>query len=191
MNDLSTLTTDRLTLDRFTDADVPRLVELCSDWKIAQTTLNIPHPYSQQHARDWLIYDAERVAAGLAYSYAIRLSDTRELIGNVRINPDERHQRAEIGYWVGVPYWGKGYCTEAGREVIRFGFEEVGLNAITCGYFVGNTASQRVMQKLGIPFEGVRRQHYYRHEKFIDLAVGTMLRSDWESAPHRSAVVRG
>lgn len=181
MDGSRTLTTDRLTLDRFTDADVPRLVELCSDWKIAETTLRIPHPYTARDARDWLKFDAQRVADGLVYSFAIRLSGTNELIGNIRINPDAQHRRAEIGYWVGVPYWGKGYCSEAGREVIRFGFEEVGLNAITCGYFVGNTASQRVMEKLGIPCEGVRKQHYFRHDRYIDLAVGTLLRSEWET----------
>ena len=173
------LTTDRLTLDRLTEADVPRLVELCSDWKIAETTLRIPHPYTEQDARGWLAFVNERIEQGLAYSYAVRLSGTGELIGNIRINPDQDHHRAEIGYWVGVPYWGKGYCTEAGREIIRFGFEDLGLNAITCGYLVGNTASQRVMEKLGITYEGIRRQYYYRHEQYIDLAVGTLLRSEW------------
>lgn len=179
MSDLPTLNTERLTLDTLTERDIPRLVELCGDWKIAQTTLRIPHPYTEQDAREWLAFLDRRIAEGQAYSFAVRLTETGELIGNIRINPDEEHRRAELGYWVGVPYWGMGYCTEAGREIIRYGFEDLQLNAITCGYCVGNTASQRVMDKLGIPLEGVRKQHYFRHGKYIDLAVGTLLHSEW------------
>ncbi len=181
MDTLPTLTTARLTLDRMTDADIPRLAELCGDERIAATTLSIPHPYSHDDARAWIACHAEIISAGTGYPFAMRLAVTGDLIGGVGIHPNPTHRRAEIGYWVGVPYWGKGYCTEAAREVIRFGFEDLGLNAITCGYFVGNTASERVMHKLGITPEGVRRQHYVRFEQFVDLAVGTLLRSEWQS----------
>ena len=179
MNDLPTLTTDRLTISRFSDADAPRLAELCSDEHIAATTLAIPHPYTETIGRQWIASHADSIRDDAAYPFAIRLKETGELIGCVGLHPNVTHRRAEIGYWVGVSYWGKGYCTEAGQEILRFGFEDLGLNAITCGHFVGNTASQRVMEKLGIKHEGFRRQHYLRHDKFIDLAVGTLLRSEW------------
>lgn len=181
MNTLPTLTTARLTLDRMTDADIPRLAELCGDKRIAATTLSIPHPYTEDVARAWVAGHDDLIAAGSIYPFAIRISATGELVGGVGLHPNATHRRAEIGYWVGVPYWGHGYCTEAAREAIRFGFEDLQLNAITCGYFVGNTASQRVMHKLGITPEGVRRQHYVRFEEYIDLAVGTLLRSEWEA----------
>lgn len=180
MQTLPTLTTARLTLDRMTDVDIPRIVELCGDKRIAATTLAIPHPYRDDDARHWLGRHEDMLAEGTGYPFAIRLSASGDLVGGVGLHPNNAHRRAEIGYWVGVPYWGKGYCTEAAREVIRFGFEDLGLNAITCGYFVGNTASERVMHKLGITPEGVRRQHYYRFDSFIDVAVGTLLRSEWE-----------
>ena len=179
MNDLPKLTTDRLTLDRFTDADIPRLTELCGDERIAATTLAIPHPYSEQDAEQWIARHEAMIQADAVYPFAIRQTDSGNLVGCSGFHLNATHRRTEIGYWVGVPYWRKGYCTEAGHEIIRFGFEELGLNAITCGYFVGNVASERVMEKLGIKHEGVRRHHYFRHDKFIDLAVGTLLKSEW------------
>lgn len=181
MNDLPTLTTDRLILNRFTDADIPCLVSLCSDERITATTLAIPRPYTEAIGRQWIASHAETIRQDAVFPFAIRECETGELVGCIGLHQNLTHRRAELGYWVGVPYWGNGYCTEAGREIIRFGFEDLGLNAITCGYFVGNTASQCVMQKLGIKHEGIRRQHYFRHEQYIDLAIGTLLRPEWQS----------
>ena len=184
MDDLPTLITDRLTLNRFTLEDVPRVAELCGDWEIAKTTLHLPHPYTQDIGRAWIESHQDTIERGVACPFAVRLTKGGELIGCVGLHPNTQHRRAEIGYWVGVPFWGQGYCTEAARAVIGFGFTTLDLNAITCGYFVGNHASQRVMAKLGIIHEGVRRQHVFRHDRYIDLAVGTLLR---DQLRHRRA----
>ena len=184
MDDLPTLTTDRLTLNRFTLEDVPRVAELCGDWEIAKTTLHLPHTYTQDIGRAWIESHQDTIERGVACPFAVRLKKGGELIGCVGLHPNTQHRRGEIGYWVGVPFWGQGYCTEAARAVIGFGFTTLDLNAITCGYFVGNHASQRVMAKLGVIHEGIRRQHVFRHGRYIDLAVGTLLR---DQLRHRRA----
>lgn len=89
------------------------------------------------------------------------------------------HRRAELGYWVGVPYWGKGYATEAARLIIGLGFRE-GLNSIFARFFTQNPASGRVMQKAGMRYEGTLRQHVCKNGEFLDLAYYSILRSEWQ-----------
>ena len=88
------------------------------------------------------------------------------------------HQ-GELGYWIGVPYWGKGYCTEAGEALLEYGFTELDLNRIHASYFSRNPASGRVMEKLGMTYEGTRKQHILKWNKFEDLALKGILRKDW------------
>ena len=86
---------------------------------------------------------------------AVVLKETQEAIGsiglmraghsNLGLGPDE----GEIGYWIGVPYWGRGLIPEAVRELMRYGFEEMGLHTIWCAYFDGNEKSRRVQEKCG------------------------------------------
>lgn len=91
-------------------------------------------------------------------TYAVVLKQTGEPIGsvgimigrksNIQIGEDE----GEIGYWIGVPYWGQGMIPEAVRELMRYGFEELKLTAIWCGYFDGNEKSRRVQEKCGFRY---------------------------------------
>ena len=89
-----------------------------------------------------------------------------------------QHLRAELGYWIGVPFWNRGYATEAAEAVIKFGFEELGLNRIEAEHFTRNPASWRVMEKLGMTLEGVRRQHVLKEDELEDLALYAVLHSD-------------
>lgn len=86
---------------------------------------------------------------------------------------------ARIGFWVGVPYWNKGYCTEAGKAVLEYGFQVRHLNRIHTGYMISNHASGRVLEKLGMVYEGTQRQHITRLGKHEDLILVGLLRSEW------------
>jgi len=90
-----------------------------------------------------------------------------------------QHAHAELGYWVGKDYWGKGYCTEAVREIVRFGFEQLGLNRVFGRHMARNLASGRVMDKAGLKYEGRLRQHLFRWQKFEDLDFRGLLKSEW------------
>jgi len=78
-------------------------------------------------------------------------------------------KRAELGYWIGVPYWGQGFATEAANAMIAFGFDTLRLNEIYAHHFAGNIASQRVLEKIGMRHEGQSRLHIAKWNKFLDV----------------------
>ena len=103
------------------------------------------------------------------------------LIGAVGLRLELDDRRAELGYWIGKPYWNQGYCTEAARAAIQFGFEQLELNRIFANHFVRNPASGRVMQKLGMVYEGRLRQHVKKWDAFEDLELYGILKDDCQS----------
>ena len=111
--------------------------------------------------------------------FAVTLKPAGTLIGTVGLRIDDEDQRAELGYWIGKPFWGHGYCTEAARCVLQFGFEQVGLNRIFAHHFSRNPASGRVMQKLGMSHEGHLPQHVRKWDGFEDLELYGIVKSQW------------
>jgi [ribosomal protein S5]-alanine N-acetyltransferase len=109
------------------------------------------------------------------------MNNTQELIGAISLMLNLNHKKAEIGYWFGVPYWNKGYCTEATIEMIKFGFEQLGLNKIIACAMAENTGSWRVMEKAGMDFEGVRRQEVLKWGAFKDLRYYYILKEDYKT----------
>jgi RimJ/RimL family protein N-acetyltransferase len=93
-----------------------------------------------------------------------------------------KFRRAELGYWIGRPYWGNGYCTEAGQAILEYGFQALNLNRIHAYHFKRNPASGRVMQKFGMKHEGTSPQHIMKWGVFEDVELYGILRSGWESA---------
>ena len=177
-----TLATDRLELRAFSAADAPDVARLCGDREIAAGTLTIPHPYPRSAATEWISRQPERFASGAGANFAAVERETGALVGSVGLVFEEEHKRAELGYWIGMPHWGRGYATEAVRAVIRYGFEERGLNRIYAYHFSNNPASGRVMQKVGMTYEGVRRQHTLKWGEFLDNEGYGILRHEWSAA---------
>lgn len=171
--------TERLRLRRPTMGDVPRMVELAGAFEIAATTLLLPHPYLTEHALTFI----EASDAGWErkddFVFAVALKEDDVLVGVMGLGPLTPWNRAELGYWLGVPFWGRGYTTEAARRVIRFGFETLNLNRIYAGHFAHNLASGRVMQKVGMTYEGTMRQHYLRYGNYYDGVFYGILQSEW------------
>lgn len=175
------LSTTRLCLRPFNLEDAPHVQRLAGAPEVAATTLLIPHPYPDGAAEAWISAHDDARAAGRDYTFAVVQSSDNTLVGAVGLHRNAVHNRAEIGYWIGVPYWGKGYCTEAAAAVVAFGFETLGLNRIHACHFVNNPASGRVMQKLGMQREGTLRQDLLKNGEYIDHHVYAILRSEWEA----------
>jgi RimJ/RimL family protein N-acetyltransferase len=174
------ITTERLVLRPFRPEDAPAVVRLAGDPRVADTTLNIPHPYPDGAAQQWVSGRAEEYAQGTAVTYAVSDRRNGELVGAIGLHLYPRFTRAEMGYWIGVPYWNRGYGTEAARAMLRFGFETLGLQRIYAAHFARNPASGRVMEKVGMRREGVWRQHIRREGgPFEDAVVYGILRSEW------------
>jgi RimJ/RimL family protein N-acetyltransferase len=174
-----TLDTPRLVLRPFEPSDALDVQRLAGDWAIADTTLLIPHPYEDGVAEQWISTHRPGFEAGKSATFAIVLRRSGELVGAVGLAIRAEVDRAELGYWVGKPYWKQGYCTEASQAVVDFGFSALGLNRIYAGHFARNPASGRVMQKLGMTLEGTLRQHDKARGRYEDLVIYGVLRSEW------------
>jgi ribosomal-protein-alanine N-acetyltransferase len=175
------LETERLTLRPFELADAQEVQRLAGDRAIADTTLNIPHPYIDGEAEKWISTHRPKFESGEFATFAIVLRGSEALIGAISLHLSRRFDRAELGYWIGTPYWNEGYCTEAGQAVLGYGFKELGLNRIHAHYLKRNAASGRVMQKLGMSQEGILRQHVKKWDRYEDIVVYAILREDWGS----------
>jgi [ribosomal protein S5]-alanine N-acetyltransferase len=163
------LRTARLVLRSLQREDVPALVRLAGAKEIAATTLSIPHPYAENDALSFLAKSEEDFRAGRSVHFAVSIAPGCELCGGVGLDLDMPHSRAELGYWIGVPFWGRGYAGEAARAVAAFGFETLRLHRIFAHHFAGNTASKRVLEKIGMRHEGRSRQHIQKWDRFIDV----------------------
>ncbi|MEX0742540.1 MAG: GNAT family N-acetyltransferase [Phycisphaeraceae bacterium] len=173
------LRTARLLLRGFTVADAGALRRLEGDRAVAETTLNIPHPYEEGVGEAWIGTHAKDFAEDRAAVFAVTPVAGDELVGAVGLTINREHRHAELGYWIGHPYWGRGYATEATAELLRFGFTTLGLHRIFAHYFATNSASGRVMQKLGMQQEGMLREHALKWEKFVDLICCGILEPSW------------
>jgi RimJ/RimL family protein N-acetyltransferase len=178
------LQTERLTLRLHAPSDIPALMPLIGAREVAATTLRIPHPYTESDAQDFIAATQDDLSSGSGLRLGIVVSDGDTLCGGVglRIEPD--HRRAELGYWIGVPYWGKGYATEAAKAMVKYGFETLRLHRIFASHIVSNSASARVLRKIGMRHEGRQRGHILKWGEFLDIEMYGMVASDVELAVH-------
>lgn len=151
------LETERLRLRPFTRADAPAVHVLAGAPEVAATTFHIPHPYPDSAAETWISTHADAARSGDGYVWAIERSSDDTMMGCISLTIATAHDRGEMGYWLGVPFWNQGYTSEAARRVVAFGFTQLGLHRIQATCFLRNPASARVMQKAGLTYEGLLR----------------------------------
>jgi RimJ/RimL family protein N-acetyltransferase len=143
------LTTERLVLRPWTEADAGSLFEYASDPDVGPIAGWPPHKNVEESL------DVIRNVFTGAECYAICEKRSDKAIGAVELKLNghtdmtERDDECELGYWLGKPFWGRGYMPEAATELIRHGFEELGMTKIWCGYYDGNNKSRRVQEKVG------------------------------------------
>ena len=177
-----TLTTERLTLRPFIADDAFDVERLAGMREIADTTLNIPHPYPHGGAAEWILTHGPAWNERSNATFAIVDNATGRLAGAISLMIKPEHRRAELGYWIALNCWNRGYATEASQRLIDFGFEVLGLHRIEARHFVRNRASGRVMQKLGMQHEGIERDWAIKWDRFETLAVYSILEPEWRPA---------
>ncbi len=158
MKSVPTMHTDRLILRSFTLDDAHDVKNLAGARELAATTSNLPHPYEDGMAEEWINTYQSKLENGSGIVWAITLKDNGThtntiLIGAIDINIDKKEEIGELGYWIGKPYWNSGFCTEAGKLVVNYGLDVLKLKSIHAFHFGRNPASGRVMQKIGMKFE--------------------------------------
>jgi [ribosomal protein S5]-alanine N-acetyltransferase len=177
--DFPTLETGRLHLRAFTADDASRVQQLAGAREVADTTAVIPHPYPDGAAESWIATHAAAWREHRELVLASTLKDTGELVGAIGLVFDQAHELGELGYWVGVPYWSRGFATEAGRAVLGFAFREMSVHRIQAHHFARNPASGHVMRKMGMRREGERPGAFKKNGRFEDLVLFGAVRSSW------------
>ena len=178
MKPLPKLHTDRLTLREFVPEDAKEVQRLVGDREVART-LPVPHPYEDGMAEEWIASHRPAFEAAQSVTLAVDLREDGALIGCISLLLNARDQNAELGFWIGAPYWGRGYATEAAKEVLRYGFEDLGLHRVHASHLGNNPASGKVLQKAGMSYEGTRPEHFERWGEFHDGVLYGSLVSDW------------
>jgi RimJ/RimL family protein N-acetyltransferase len=146
---LPVLKTARLSLRAPVRSDVANIVALAGDRRVAENTARIPHPYTVADAEGF-VASANQESGETVFA----IERDGALIGMCGI--DVRRDGAELGYWLGVPFWRQGYATEAARALIDYAFAELGHQALQSGARVSNPASRRVLEKCGFQWTGVQ-----------------------------------
>jgi len=164
------ISSSRILLRQFSLADAEDVQTLAGDKLIADTTVNIPHPYSLELARVWIDNHQKFASESKALTFALVLASTKTLVGAISLlNPNKVNSRSDIGYWIGVNHWGNGYCTEAVQALIAYSNQTLGLTRFTAQCMVSNIGSARVLQKSGFIHEGTLKKHLIKNGKYVDL----------------------
>jgi ribosomal-protein-alanine N-acetyltransferase len=158
------------------ESDLERIEELCQDPEISQMTLNVPFPYTIEHAR--YFYD-NIVLGGKSKTFAIHLSENTELIGVIGINFNQtKTWAAEIGYWMGKEYRNRGYMTAALRKVIEICFTEYKLVRVCACHDPINPSSGKVMLKAGMEYEGITKSAVVKNGVYRDSVYYSSINSN-------------
>lgn len=177
------LVTERLVLRPFRASDADRVTELAGVREIALNTLNVPHPYERRHAEEWIASHHGQYERRESVTYAVTLREDGLLVGAVGLIVDAANEVAELGYWVGKPYWGQGYASEAARALMGWGFAHLGLHRVHASHFPRNPASGAVLRRLGMRHEGRLREHVKKWGEHLDLERYGILRREFEAGP--------
>jgi ribosomal-protein-alanine N-acetyltransferase len=140
------LQTERLLLRPPAAADISKFTPLIGDFDVAKNLGRVPHPYSEDDGCAWTIKNANDRLAGNGYTFAILRKSDGAYVGMCGVHSAEDFN---LGYWIGKPYWGQGYATEAARRVVRFAFDELGAPTVTARWFFDNPISGHILEKLG------------------------------------------
>ena len=174
--------TERLLIREYKKSDVDGFLHVVRQPEIYATTYGIPQNYSKFRAEWWLKTIKENMRNNLSYEFAVFLRDTGRYIGNVGlINVSFEHNRADISYYIDKDYMNKGYATEAALEMLKYGFETFGFNKIQGVCMSCNPASRRVMEKIGMRYEGTLRKDLLKDGFYYDIDRLSILKDEYYS----------
>ena len=172
--------TERLVIKEYQKKDLDAFLRVVRQPEIYDTTYGIPRDYSRLRGKWWFRVIRRNRMMNEAYEYAVFLRDNGEYIGNVGlINLDHVHLHADISYYIASEYMNRGYATEAAREMVKYGFTELGFHKINGVCMHRNHAYRRVMEKLGMTFEGTLRDDMLKDGEFIDLDRLSILQDEY------------
>jgi RimJ/RimL family protein N-acetyltransferase len=169
------LNTARLTLRPLARADIARLIALANNWSVASRLGRMPHPYGEGEAEAFFATWAEKRAP---QDTVLAIANADGLIGCTGLHCHDG-TACELGYWLGEPYWGQGYASEAVGALVDHGFWVEERPQITAGHFIDNPASGRVLEKLGFRYIGEARRFCLARGCEVASREMSLSRADW------------
>lgn len=179
------LNTARLEMRRMLPQDSYDMYEYACRPDVTRYLTWNPHP-SREYTREYLEYLADRYRAGEFYDWALIWCANgemyRKMIGTCGFTRfDLANNSAEVGYVINPDYSGRGVATEAVRRVLHFGFEDLRLHRIEAKYIIGNDASRRVMEKVGMHYEGTHRGSMLIKGIYRDIGICAILEDEYRA----------
>ena len=155
--------------------DAPDITKALDNKKVMDNLRDIPYPYSEQDAKDYINL---MLAANPNQTYAFAITLDDKAIGSIgAFRQDNIHSKsAEIGYYLGEPYWGQGYGTEALTQICAYLFENTDLIRLYAEPFSHNKGSRRILEKVGFEQEGTLRSNAVKNGKVLDMTMYSLLR---------------
>ena len=176
---MPTLETERLKLRRMTVSDAHDMYEYAKNPEVTRYLTWYPHP-DEEYTRDYLEYIGTRYRTGDFYDWAITLKENGKMIGTCGFTRfDFTDDSAEMGYVLNPAYRGKGIAPEALYAALQFGFDNLGLHRAEAKFIEGNDASRRVMEKVGMTFEGILRGSMLIKGEYKNIGICAVLREEF------------
>ena len=179
------LYTERLILRPWEESDADSLYEYAKDPRIGPVA-GWPVHTSVENSRE-IIHSVLSVPE----TYAVCLKEDEKAIGSIGLMIGDKSNiglpdtEGEIGYWIGVPFWGQGLIPEATREIIRRSFEDLDMETLWCGYFEGNEKSRRVQEKCGFTYHHTNRDIHWKLMNDIRTEhISRLAKDEWKKGLH-------
>jgi len=170
------IATERLILRPLETRDRARLISLANNFRVSKNLGTMPYPYTDAAADEWLAKQAELWAGGKTVALAITLEG--ELIGGIGIGVRDGEDW-ELGYWLGEPYWNRGYGSEAATALRNHGFSDLKLERVVAGHFADNHASGRILTKLGFRYTSEKARYCLARASDVKCLEMALTRERW------------
>jgi RimJ/RimL family protein N-acetyltransferase len=160
-------------------SDSAAVTALAGDAEVSRYLLHVPHPYPTGLAEEWIASHRDAWTQGHGASWAVTITGEGTLVGTASLRWVRRHDHAELGYWLGRAHWGHGYALEAAASAVGFAFGTLGCERVFAQHLGGNERSARVLSRLGMTAEGVRRAHIKKSGAYHDTYQFGVLRDEY------------
>ena len=177
--DFPGLTTPDLTLSLVGPGDIPDFLPLVGNWEVARYTSRIPYPYSQADGEGYVAFVADAWHRNGSLECALRDRKDGTFVGIAALTMGDDPTEADLGYWIGLPYWGRGYATQASHALIRHGFTAMGLDRILSTVIRENTASSHVLEKVGLHRTGEGETYFPARDRRYPVYLFGLTRENW------------
>lgn len=181
MESLPTIDTNRLRLRKLSADDIPNIMKHANNRKVTDMTLNMPYPYEADDAINWIHKGNEGLKDDTHIIFAITKRTDDVFMGGISLRVNKRFNRAELGFWLGEPFWNNGYMSEAVQAALMFGFSTLKLHKIVAHHMIHNPASGNVMQKNDMVREAELKDHIRKDDTYYSLILYRITRPEFES----------